>query len=36
MKQFVGVNGKKLLEMFLESVGQVVEKIMKEFRRWEN
>lgn len=32
MKQFV-VDGKNLLERFLESIGQVVEKVRKEFKR---
>ncbi|MFQ9933300.1 MAG: hypothetical protein ACLRVQ_02565 [Lachnospiraceae bacterium] len=32
MKQFV-VDGRNLLERFLESVGQVVEKIREGFRR---
>ena len=32
MKQFV-IDGRNLLERFLESVGQVVEKVRKEFKR---
>lgn len=32
MKQFV-VDGRNLLERFMESIGQVVEKVIKEFRR---
>lgn len=32
MKQFV-VDGRNLLERFMESVGQVVEKIREGFRR---
>lgn len=32
MKQFV-VDGRNLLERFLESIGQVVEKVRKEFKR---
>lgn len=32
MKQFV-VDGKNLLERFLESIGQVVEKVRDSFRR---
>ena len=32
MKQFV-VDGRNLLERFLESIGQVVEKVMDNFRR---
>lgn len=32
MKQFV-MDGRNLLERFLESIGQVVEKVRKEFKR---
>ena len=32
MKQFV-VDGRNLLERFLESIGQVIEKVRKEFKR---
>lgn len=32
MKQFV-VDGRNLLERFLESIGQVIEKVREDFRR---
>lgn len=34
IKQFV-VDGRNMLERFLESIGQVVEKVRDGFRRWE-